>query len=137
MKPVYIVGAGPGDPGLITCKGREVLAHADAVLHDHLANEVLLTLAPADAELIYVGKKKSVHAFTQDEICRMMIDRAQRGLSVVRLKGGDPFIFGRGGCGHSIRSRSRSHVAFRNCGIRGNSAHTSRPHVRGNFRDRS
>jgi uroporphyrinogen III methyltransferase/synthase len=97
MKPVYIVGAGPGDPGLITCKGREVLAHADAVLHDHLANEVLLTLAPVHAELIYVGKKKSVHAFTQDEICRMMIERAQRGLSVVRLKGGDPFIFGRGG----------------------------------------
>jgi uroporphyrinogen III methyltransferase/synthase len=97
MKPVYIVGAGPGDPGLITCKGREILAHADAVLHDHLANETLLTLAPAHAELIYVGKKKSVHPFTQDEICRMMIERAQRGLSVVRLKGGDPFIFGRGG----------------------------------------
>jgi uroporphyrinogen III methyltransferase / synthase len=97
MKTVYIVGAGPGDPGLITYKGREVLAHADAVLHDHLANEALLTLAPAHAELIYVGKKKSVHAFTQDEICRMMIERAGRGLSVVRLKGGDPFIFGRGG----------------------------------------
>ncbi len=97
MKPVYIVGAGPGDPGLITCKGRDILAHADAVLHDHLANEALLALAPAHAELIYVGKKKSVHAFTQDEICRMMIERAERGLSVVRLKGGDPFIFGRGG----------------------------------------
>jgi uroporphyrinogen III methyltransferase/synthase len=97
MKPVYIVGAGPGDPGLITCKGRDILAHADTVLHDHLANEALLTLAPRHAELIYVGKKKSVHAFTQDEICRMMIERAERGLSVVRLKGGDPFIFGRGG----------------------------------------
>jgi uroporphyrinogen III methyltransferase/synthase len=97
MKPVYIVGAGPGDPGLITCKGRDILAHADTVLHDHLANEALLTLAPRHAELIYVGKKKSVHAFTQDEICRMMIERAARGLSVVRLKGGDPFIFGRGG----------------------------------------
>jgi uroporphyrinogen III methyltransferase / synthase len=97
MKPVHIVGAGPGDPELITCKGRAVLACADAVLYDHLANEALLRIAPARAELIYVGKKKSEHAFTQEEICRMMIERARRGLSVVRLKGGDPFIFGRGG----------------------------------------
>jgi uroporphyrinogen III methyltransferase/synthase len=97
MKPVYLVGAGPGDPDLITCKGRRVLERADVVLHDHLANEALLDLAPAHAERIYVGKKKAVHAATQEEICRMMIDRARRGLSVVRLKGGDPFIFGRGG----------------------------------------
>src|SRR5579872_2314970 len=97
MKPVYLVGAGPGDPELITCKGRDVLVRADAVLHDHLANEALLRLAPASAELIYVGKKKSEHAFSQEEICRMMIERARRGLRVVRLKGGDPFIFGRGG----------------------------------------
>src|SRR3989454_10486482 len=97
MKPVYLVGAGPGDPGLITCKGRGILERADVVLHDHLANEALLRLAPPHAERIYVGKKKSVHAFTQEEICRMMIERARRGLSVVRLKGGDPFIFGRGG----------------------------------------
>ena len=97
MKPVYLVGAGPGDPGLITCKGRSVLEHADVVLHDHLANEALLHLAPAHAELVYVGKKKAVHACTQEEICEIMIDRARRGLSVVRLKGGDPFIFGRGG----------------------------------------
>jgi uroporphyrinogen III methyltransferase/synthase len=97
MKPVHIVGAGPGDPELITCKGRDALAGADAVLYDHLANEALLRIAPAHAELIYVGKKKAEHAFTQEEICRMMIERARRGLSVVRLKGGDPFIFGRGG----------------------------------------
>jgi uroporphyrinogen III methyltransferase/synthase len=97
MKPVYLVGAGPGDPELITCKGRDVLAHADVVFHDHLANEALLRLAPSQAELIYVGKKKSEHAFSQEEICRMMIERVRRGLSVVRLKGGDPFIFGRGG----------------------------------------
>jgi uroporphyrinogen III methyltransferase/synthase len=97
MKPVYMVGAGPGDPGLITCKGRSLLEGADVVLYDHLANEALLRLAPAHAELIYVGKKKAVHAHTQEEICGMMIDRARRGLSVVRLKGGDPFIFGRGG----------------------------------------
>jgi uroporphyrinogen III methyltransferase/synthase len=97
MKPVYLVGAGPGDPDLITCKGRGILERADVVLYDHLANEALLRLAPAHAELIYVGKKKAVHAHTQEEICDMMIDRARRGLSVVRLKGGDPFIFGRGG----------------------------------------
>jgi uroporphyrinogen III methyltransferase/synthase len=97
MKPVHLVGAGPGDPDLITVKGKSILEHADVVLHDHLANEELLRLAPAHAELIYVGKKKAEHAHTQEEICEIMIDRARRGLSVVRLKGGDPFIFGRGG----------------------------------------
>ncbi len=94
---VYLVGAGPGDPDLITHKGRRLLASADSILYDHLAPESLLDLAPPHAERIYVGKKKSVHAFSQEEICVMLIDRARRGLSVVRLKGGDPFIFGRGG----------------------------------------
>jgi uroporphyrinogen III methyltransferase / synthase len=94
---VYLVGAGPGDPGLITWKGRELLAIADSILYDNLANEHLLDLAPKTCERIYVGKKKSVHAFPQAEICAMLIDRARRGLNVVRLKGGDPFIFGRGG----------------------------------------
>ncbi|HVN07060.1 MAG TPA: uroporphyrinogen-III C-methyltransferase [Bryobacteraceae bacterium] len=97
MNKVYLVGAGPGDPELITLKGRRVLEQADAVLHDHLANPALLDHAPASAERIYVGKKKSTHAFSQDEICAMMIERARRGLNVVRLKGGDPFVFGRGG----------------------------------------
>ena len=94
---VYLVGAGPGDPELITVKGRRILEQADAVLYDHLANEALLDLAPPHAERLYVGKKKSDHAFTQEEICALLIDRARRGLTVVRLKGGDPFIFGRGG----------------------------------------
>jgi uroporphyrinogen III methyltransferase/synthase len=94
---VYLVGAGPGDPGLITWKGRQLLARADSVLYDNLANEHLLDLTPKDCERIYVGKKKSVHAFPQEEICAMLIDRARRGQTVVRLKGGDPFIFGRGG----------------------------------------
>src|SRR5271168_4236446 len=98
MSPkVYLVGAGPGDPELITTKGRRLLQQADAVLYDNLANDALLALAPAHAERIYVGKKKSVHAFTQEEICAMLIERARRGWNVVRLKGGDPFIFGRGG----------------------------------------
>lgn len=94
---VYLVGAGPGDPALITWKGRQLLAIADSILYDHLANQHLLDLAPKNCERIYVGKKKSVHAFPQEEICAMLIDRARRGLNVVRLKGGDPFIFGRGG----------------------------------------
>ena len=94
---VYLVGAGPGDPQLITLKGRRVLEQADAILYDHLAAEALLDFAPPGAERLYVGKKKSAHAFTQEEICEMLIDRARRGLTVVRLKGGDPFLFGRGG----------------------------------------
>jgi uroporphyrinogen III methyltransferase/synthase len=94
---VYLIGAGPGDPELLTCKGRRVLEKADAILYDHLAPAALLDLAPPSAERLYVGKKKSDHAFTQDEICAMLIERARRGLTVVRLKGGDPLIFGRGG----------------------------------------
>jgi uroporphyrinogen III methyltransferase / synthase len=94
---VYLIGAGPGDPELLTIKGRRILEQADAVLYDHLANSALLSLAPAHAERLYVGKKKSDHEFSQAEIAELLIERARRGLTVVRLKGGDPFIFGRGG----------------------------------------
>ena len=94
---VFLIGAGPGDPDLITVKGLRILESAQCVLYDNLAPHELLDLAPPSAERIYVGKKKSEHACSQDEICQMMIDRARRGLTVVRLKGGDPFIFGRGG----------------------------------------
>ncbi|HEY3846538.1 MAG TPA: uroporphyrinogen-III C-methyltransferase, partial [Acetobacteraceae bacterium] len=94
---VYLVGAGPGDPELLTIRGRRVLERAGAVLYDHLAPEALLDLAPAAAERLYVGKKKSAHAFTQEEICAMLIERARQGQTVVRLKGGDPYLFGRGG----------------------------------------
>jgi uroporphyrinogen III methyltransferase/synthase len=94
---VYLIGAGPGDPELLTLKGRRILQQADAVLYDHLANVALLEFAPPHAERLYVGKKRSVHAFSQEEICSLLIDRARRGLTVVRLKGGDPLLFGRGG----------------------------------------
>jgi uroporphyrinogen III methyltransferase/synthase len=94
---VYLVGAGPGDPGLITLKGRRALQRADCVLYDHLASERLLDYAPPQAERIYVGKKRAKHEMTQEEISALLIERAQRGWTVVRLKGGDPFIFGRGG----------------------------------------
>jgi uroporphyrinogen III methyltransferase / synthase len=97
MNKVYLAGAGPGDPELITLKTRRVLEQADSVLYDHLAPIELLDLAPPSAERVYVGKKKSEHAVTQDEICEMLVERGRRGLNVVRLKGGDPFIFGRGG----------------------------------------
>jgi uroporphyrinogen III methyltransferase/synthase len=110
MSKVYLIGGGPGDPDLITWKGRQILARADAILFDHLAPEALLDLAPRHAERIYVGKKKSVHAFAQEEICRMMIERARRGLTVVRLKGGDPFIFGRGG--EEAEALAEAGVAF-------------------------
>jgi uroporphyrinogen III methyltransferase/synthase len=107
---VYVVGAGPGDPDLITCKGRRMLERADSVLFDHLASDALVDLAPAAAERLYVGKKKSVHAFPQEEICAMMIERARRGLTVVRLKGGDPFIFGRGG--EEVEALAEAGIAF-------------------------
>jgi uroporphyrinogen III methyltransferase/synthase len=94
---VFLIGAGPGDPELITVKGRGILERAECVLYDNLAPHELLDLAPASAERIYVGKKKSDHACSQEEICAIMIDRARQGRMVVRLKGGDPFIFGRGG----------------------------------------
>jgi uroporphyrinogen III methyltransferase/synthase len=97
MGKVYLVGAGPGDPDLITWKGRRLLTVADSILYDHLAPEALLDLPPSQAERVYVGKKKSTHSYSQEEICGMLIERARRGLTVVRLKGGDPFIFGRGG----------------------------------------
>ncbi len=93
----YLIGAGPGDPSLITVKGQKILARADVILYDHLASDRLLDLAPAHAEKIYVGKKRAKHEVTQEQISAMMIDRAQHGLTVVRLKGGDPFIFARGG----------------------------------------
>jgi uroporphyrinogen III methyltransferase/synthase len=107
---VYLVGAGPGDPGLITVKGRAILERADAILYDHLASDRLLDLAPTHAERIYVGKKRSAREFTQEEISAILIDRAQRGWTVVRLKGGDPFIFGRGG--EEIEALAAANIPF-------------------------
>jgi uroporphyrin-III C-methyltransferase len=94
---VYLVGAGPGDPRLLTLRGAEVLQRADVVVHDRLAPAALLELAPLAAERVDAGKARGRAAISQDGINRLLIDRARRGLSVVRLKGGDPFVFGRGG----------------------------------------
>ena len=95
---VYLIGAGPGDPTLITVKGLELLKRAEVVVYDYLASPKLLKHVPKDAEFIYAGKKGGVcHAHTQEEINQMLVDNAKAGKTVVRLKGGDPFIFGRGG----------------------------------------
>ncbi len=94
---VYLVGAGPGDPGLITVKGRECIQHADVVIYDYLASPALLKHARKSAQLIYVGKKGGDHTLSQDEINDLIVEKAKAGGIICRLKGGDPYIFGRGG----------------------------------------
>lgn len=94
---VYLVGAGPGDPKLITLRGAELIAKADVIINDRLANPKLLKLARSDAEIIYVGKASRNHTLPQEEIIRTIIEFACQGKTIVRLKGGDPFVFGRGG----------------------------------------
>ena len=94
---VYLVGAGPGDPGLITVKGLAVLRRAQVVVHDQLASPELLKEAPAEAEIIDAGKQAGAHTLPQERINEILVARARAGLTVVRLKGGDPFVFGRGG----------------------------------------
>ncbi|OGN91829.1 MAG: uroporphyrinogen-III C-methyltransferase [Chloroflexi bacterium RBG_13_50_10] len=94
---VYLVGAGPGDPGLITVKGLECLRKADVVIYDRLVDDSLLEEAAPDAEKIYVGKGRGCHAMEQKEINLLLISQAREGKTVVRLKGGDPFVLGRGG----------------------------------------
>jgi len=94
---VYLVGAGPGDPGLITVRGAEVLARADVVVYDRLSVRSLLDLAPPDAQRISVGKSRGRASLPQEEINALLVERGKTGAEVVRLKGGDPFVFARGG----------------------------------------
>ena len=93
---VYLV-AGPGDPGLVTIRARELIEAADVIVYDYLANPRLLDWSRPDAEKLYVGKSAERHSIPEDEIEELLVNRANRGLQVVRLKGGDPFVFGRGG----------------------------------------
>ena len=94
---VWLIGAGPGDPELLTVKAARLIAGADALVYDHLVGKGITDLARPDARLIYAGKEASRHTLPQESINNLLVDLAREGLSVVRLKGGDPFIFGRGG----------------------------------------
>jgi uroporphyrinogen III methyltransferase/synthase len=94
---VYLVGAGPGALGLVTLRARQLIEQADVLVYDYLCNPEMLRWARADVEKIYAGKSGAAHTLTQDEINRLLVERAQTGKKVVRLKGGDPYVFGRGG----------------------------------------
>ncbi len=107
---VYLVGAGPGDPGLITEKGLSRLRICDAVVYDSLISSSLLYEVPEQCRKIYVGKRAGHHSMKQEEISRLLVDLAMEGLSVVRLKGGDPFVFGRGG--EEIMALSQAGISY-------------------------
>src|ERR1700730_3954644 len=92
----FLVGAGPGDLGLVTLRAKECIEQADVIVYDHLANPEMLGWARDDAEIIYVGKKAGEHALGKEKINVLLVERARAGKKVVRLKGGDPFVFGRG-----------------------------------------
>lgn len=94
---VWLVGAGPGDPELLTVKALRLIQSCDVVIHDRLVSQSIMDLIPANTRRIYVGKARSDHAVPQEDINRLLLDEARAGRQVVRLKGGDPFIFGRGG----------------------------------------
>ena len=107
---VYLVGAGPGDPSLITLRGVELLSRADCVLYDSLANDSLLAHARPDAELIYVGKRSGAHSYSQPQISELLLAKARQGRIVVRLKGGDPCMFGR--AAEEARALSQAGIPF-------------------------
>ncbi|MBA7504225.1 Siroheme synthase [subsurface metagenome] len=107
---VYLVGAGPGDPGLLTVKGLDCLKQADVVIYDRLLDDSLLGTARPNAEKLYVGKSARCHSMEQEAINRLLVEKAQQGKIVVRLKGGDPFVLGRGG--EEAEALAMKHVPF-------------------------
>ncbi|WP_019156691.1 uroporphyrinogen-III C-methyltransferase [Robertmurraya massiliosenegalensis] len=107
---VYLVGAGPGDPELITVKGLRYIKEADVILYDRLVNKGLLQYAKDDAQLIYCGKHPQAHTMKQETINHFLVKYAKKGLQVVRLKGGDPFVFGRGG--EEAQICVKNHIPF-------------------------
>ena len=132
---VHLVGAGPGDPGLLTVAGRRALEAAEVVVHDRLGTAELLPLCRADAELIDAGKAPGRAALTQDEINAALVEHGLAGRRVVRLKGGDPFVFGRGGeeaealarSGRALRGRARHHQRDLRARVRRDTGHPPRP----------
>ncbi|MBH0160705.1 uroporphyrinogen-III C-methyltransferase [Fictibacillus sp. 26RED30] len=110
MGKVYLVGAGPGDPGLITVKGLRCIQEADVILYDRLVNKELLSYAKNDCDLIYCGKLPNYHFMKQETINSFLVKHAQKGKVVTRLKGGDPFVFGRGG--EEAETLARSRIPF-------------------------
>ena len=108
---VILVGAGPGDPGLLTLRGREALLNAEVVVYDRLVGPEILAMMPEKAEKINVGKQASHHIVPQDQINQILLEKALEGKRVVRLKGGDPFLFGRGG--EELELLAEHHIKFR------------------------
>jgi len=106
----YLTGAGPGDLGLVTLKAREVIEQAEVVVYDYLCNPEMLAWAPEGAEVIYAGKKAGAHTMNQEEINALLVKKTQAGKRVVRLKGGDPFLFGRGG--EEAEALAAAHLRF-------------------------
>lgn len=107
---VYLVGAGPGDPELLTVRAARILAQADVVVYDHLVGAAVLDLLPPRARRLYVGKESGNHSVAQEEISRRLVELGRQGGIVVRLKGGDPYIFGRGG--EEIAELAAAGIAF-------------------------
>jgi uroporphyrin-III C-methyltransferase/precorrin-2 dehydrogenase/sirohydrochlorin ferrochelatase len=107
---VYLVGAGPGDPDLLTLRAAKLLGEAEVIVHDHLVSEPILDLGRREAQRIYAGKERGEHTLSQTEINELLVRLAGEGKRVVRLKGGDPFVFGRGG--EEIQALAAAGIAF-------------------------
>jgi siroheme synthase len=124
----YLVGAGPGDLGLVTLRAKQLIERAELIVYDYLCNPEVLQWAPETAEIVYAGKKAGAHTLEQDEINALLVEGARAGKQVVRLKGGDPFLFGPGSGGNAFRSGARRHFGDRRTSLRGHSRDPSRNH---------